>query len=128
VASDEPHARKYRETFHYRTELDRAEEARAGVAEAARHRDLDLVSIDVRPSRRGKATLEITVVGSSESITSLRESLKQISFFSNAPGFGNPLNDVIGEVLDATATGARRGVWAAQRHRRGPEETSPPAD
>jgi hypothetical protein len=116
---------EYRETFKHHTDLARVDEVRARIDTVVETFELRLISVDVIPKRRGHATMEITVIGTSKAITMLRETLNEIVLFSSQSGGGEDIADMIigvlaGPVMDGTATLTRRGYWAMKRRRRGP--------
>lgn len=114
--------REYRETFSYKTEADRVQQARANVESVAERFGLRLADFDATTDGKGDAGVRVTVVGKSADLTRMRENVVgDVSIFE---GFGgtSDLTDLVwdltaGPALDFAATRARRGWWAAKRRR-----------
>lgn len=120
--------RQYRETFRYKTEEARADQARANIASAAARFGLQLAEFNVITGDSRRVTIEVTVVGASADLNRMRENVVgSVSLFEDTGGSG--ISDLVwdmtaGPALDVAATRLRRGWWALQRRHRGEDRTT----
>jgi hypothetical protein len=121
--------REYRETFRYRTEDTRADQARANIESAAERFNVALTEFNVITGESSRVTVEVTVVGTSANLNRMRENVVgSVSVFEDSRG-GAGISDLVwdmtaGPVLDVAATRLRRGWWSVQRRRPGDDDTT----